>query len=670
MVRWAVVTVCGVLGLMWGLGLQAQDVQKLLQDYGTIITVYGDLTPGSERQILDTGAPISVITREELEASGVKTLQEALVELPGVTLHNQTGNPVESTVDLRGFPQGTSTAVFLDGVRLNDPQDNSVRWDVIPIEDVERIEVYRGATGPLYGGGALAGVVNIVTRRNPGIPRVDVKADGGSFSTFAGRLHASGSYKKFEFYATAQTSTSAGWRDNDGFRLDDGILRINYSPTSKQSLALLLQYNGGSEQAPGALTSSEMDQNPRQTPYNQADNTRGRQRLASLAYTASPAEGWSLSAQAYGRWADRDTLTTGRYGSGFLGSSSLGVGGLQAQARNVGASNGWTWDWSVGVEAGTSGMDAQGYFTDMEGGHKTPASDTSTHQHTAGAFFQGDLGRGDFHVFAGLRADRASYDYSDLMIPANGTDRTFRESTWRAGMLYHTGDWSSLFLTYSQGYRIPSIVDLFAYPGFYSNPNLVPTRAGDWEVGWRYLNDGWRFKVTAFDMSLTDEVVFVLTDPAHFIGQNQNVGSSYRRGVEAEVHIPLPKGFSCFATGSYQRSVITGGPYAGKDVPMVPDYLGTVGAQWNDADWTVRLAFSTVGPQRLDSDLSNVRPILPGYTTADLSVRYLWRGLTLQATVRNLLDKSYAGRGITNGYQDFYTPAYPCTALFSVMWSF
>ena len=68
-----------------------------------------------------------------------------------------------------------------------------MRWDIVPLEDVERIEVYRGATGPLYGGGALAGVVNIVTRRNPGIPRVDLLADGGSFGEAArAALHASG----------------------------------------------------------------------------------------------------------------------------------------------------------------------------------------------------------------------------------------------------------------------------------------------------------------------------------------------------------------------------------------------------------------------------------------------------------------------------------------------
>ena len=669
--RWVLVALAGLLGAAGGgVSVPAQDAQRLLQDYSTVITVYGERIPAEERKILDTGAPISVVTREDIDASGVRTLQEALVELPGVFLHNQTGNPSESTVDLRGFPQGTSTVVFLDGVRLNDLQDNSVRWDIVPLEDVERIEVYRGATGPLYGGGALAGVINIVTRRNPGIPRVDLQATGGSFGEAAGRVHGSGSLGPWEFYATAMKAKASGWRQNDGYDLDDGLLRLNYTPSDKQSMALLLKYSGGSEQAPGALTAQEMRDDPRQTPFNRYDGTRGRHRLASFVYSASPGLGWTLSAQAFGRWSDRDTLTAGRFGSGFVGSSSEGLGGVQAEARRTGASGPWTWDFSGGAEVTSGSLDARGFYTDVRGEHKVPASSTATDEDTAGGFLQGDVGRGPVHLFAGFRADRNTYGYSDFAVPANGTSRTFSESTWRAGLLWHTGDWSSAYLSFSQGYRIPSVVDLFAYPGFYSNPDLLPTRAKDWEAGWRYLEDGWRFKVSAFDMKLTDEVVFVLTDPVLFIGQNQNVGRSYRRGVEAEGHAPLPGGFSLFAAGTYQESEVTAGPYAGRRVPMVPRVQGTAGAQWGNADWTVRLAASWVGPQLLDSDLANARPGLPGYATVDLSARYLWQGLTLEISVSNLLDRSYVSRGVTNGFQDYFTPAYPLGARISVMWSF
>lgn len=664
---WAMGIVAGVLiaSQAW-----AQEARRLLEDYGTTITVYGDRIPAAERQILDTAATVAVLTREEIQASGAATIQEALALLPSVTLHDQTGNPAQSTVDVRGFPQGTSLAVFLDGVRLNDLQDNAVRWDVIPIEDVERIEVYRGATGPLYGGGALAGVVNIVTRRDPGIPRLDLKAGAGSFDGREARLHTSGTLGQWEWYAAGARHSSKGWRENDGFSLDDALLRAAWSPDEKQSLAFAYKYSGGSESDPGSLTAQELREDPRQSPFNRYDGTRGRHRIASLTYTASLWPGFSLSAQTFTRLHDRDTLTTGRFGSGFLSKDAERLSGLTLQIHAQGKRGDSTWQVDAGGEASSGRLDARGYFTDVAGGNPAPASRTSTGQRMEGAFAQGDVGFGALHLFAGGRADRNRYDYEDRLAAANDTARTFRESTWRAGTLYHFGEWSSAYLAFSQGYRIPSVVELFAYPGFYSNPDLVPARAKDWELGWRYLCDGWRFKVSLFRMEVRNEVVYVLTDPLLFIGQNRNVGASLRKGIEADGHVPLPAGFALFGAGSYQDTEITRGPYAGRRVPMVPRYSGSLGVQWSDPSWTARLTASWVGPQLLDSDLLNRRPSLPGYVTLDLSARYAFRALTVEAAASNLLDRSYVSRGITNGYQDFYTPAYPRAFRLSLTWSF
>jgi iron complex outermembrane receptor protein len=659
-----------IAGIAFAARPEAQEAQRLLEDYGTTITVYGDRIPAAQRQILDAPATVAVLTREEIQASGARTVQEALAQLPSVTLHNQTGNPVESTVDVRGFPQGTSLAVFLDGVRLNDLQDNSVRWDVIPIEDVERIEVYRGATGPLYGGGALAGVVNIVTRRDPGIPRLDLKAGAGSFDGREARLHTSGTLRQWEWYAAAMHRASRGWRENDGYSLDDALLRGAWSPDETQLLAFSYKYSGGSESDPGALTEEEMRKDPRQSPYNRYDGTRGRHRVASLTYTGSPSPGLSFSAQAFTRLNDRDTLTTGRFGSGFLSKDAERLSGLTLQAHAQGKSGSSTWQVDAGTEASSGRLDARGYFTDPQGGSQAPASRTSTGQRLEGAYVQGDLGLGAFHLFAGGRTDRNRYDYEDRLLPANDTRRTFRESTWRAGALQHFGEWSSAYAAFSEGYRIPTVAELFAYPGYYSNPNLVPARARDWELGWRYLQGGWRFKVSLFRMEVRNEVVYVLTDPLHFIGQNQNVGASLRKGIEADGHLPLPGGFSLFGAGSYQDTEVTDGPYAGSRVPMVPRYQASLGVQWSNPGWTARFSASWVGSQRLDSDLENRRPSLPGYATVDLSARYAFRALTVEASVTNLLDRSYAGRGITNGYQDFFTPAYPRSFRCALTWSF
>jgi outer membrane receptor protein involved in Fe transport len=103
---------------------------------------------------------------------------------------------------------------------------------------------------------------------------------------------------------------------------------------------------------------------------------------------------------------------------------------------------------------------------------------------------------------------------------------------------------------------------------------------------------------------------------------------------------------------------------------MVPRAQGTAGVQWSNADWSLSLSASWVGPQRLDNDLCGERRELPGYATANLSARYAYHSLTLEASLSNLLDRRYLSRGITNGYADYFTPAYPRGARLSAMWSF
>lgn len=669
-IGWGAVTLLAAALLGWGPEPRGQEAFRLLEDYGTEITVYGNRLAPAERKLLDTAAGVAVVTREELETAGVRTLQEALALVPGVVLHDAVGNGVETSVDLRGFPQGTSLAVFLDGVRINDLQDNAVRWDTLPVEDIERIEVYRGASGPMYGGGALAGVVNVITRRDPGIPRLDLTAGAGSFGAWKGRLHAAGSRGPLEFYLSGMTRKATGWRENDGYRLDDALFRLNATLPGRQSLALLAKYAGGAESAPGALTAEEMARDREQSPFNRFDGTRGRHRLASLTYGVSWGENWSLSLQGYERRHDRDTLTTGRYGSGFFTTSEERLGGATAEIRGTGTWSRGTWEVSAGAEGSSGRFDGRGFFTDTTGGGKVPASDTGTRERFRGAFAQGDLGWGPLHLLAGFRGDRAEYRYRDRRTPQNDAQRTFRENTRRLGTLLHLGERQSLFLTWSEGFRIPTVVDLFAYPGFYSNPGLVPTRARDWEAGWRYAGDGLRADVTVFRMRLRDEVVFVLTDPQWFIGQNQNVGRSRRDGVEANLRLPVGRGFTLFSGASYLESQVTAGPYAHTRVPQVPRITAAGGLSWSGGPWNAEGRILWVGSQFLDNDLTNQRHRLPGYATADLSVRYRKGPVTAEAVLTNLLDRKYAGRGITNGFTDYFTPAPPRALRVNLTWSF
>jgi outer membrane cobalamin receptor len=113
---------------------------------------------------------VQVITGDAVRASGAANLQEYLTRLPGVTINDEQGNSQQPDVSFRGFqatsvtgvPQGIS--VFVDGVRVNEPTVEEVNFDLLPLDDIERIEVVRGPTA-LFGRNTLGGALNIVTRR-------------------------------------------------------------------------------------------------------------------------------------------------------------------------------------------------------------------------------------------------------------------------------------------------------------------------------------------------------------------------------------------------------------------------------------------------------------------------------------------------------------------------
>lgn len=115
---------------------------------------------------LETAAAITVLTRDDLRRNGVSTLVEALEWVPGVQFSRL--NAANTAVGIRGFTGVLSDKllVLIDGRSIYSLFYSGVYWDehVLPIEDVERIEIIRGPGGTLWGANAVNGVVNVVTR--------------------------------------------------------------------------------------------------------------------------------------------------------------------------------------------------------------------------------------------------------------------------------------------------------------------------------------------------------------------------------------------------------------------------------------------------------------------------------------------------------------------------
>lgn len=136
-----------------------------------------------EQPISKTPASVSVVTAEEIAHKNIRTASEAIAMLPGVFDDRPQGMAdTANEISLRGFGEN-NILVLYDGMPLNDGYSGKINWSAIAIDDIDRIEMVRGAGSSLYGGKAVAGVINIISK-NSDQNKVKVYTSYGSNNTW------------------------------------------------------------------------------------------------------------------------------------------------------------------------------------------------------------------------------------------------------------------------------------------------------------------------------------------------------------------------------------------------------------------------------------------------------------------------------------------------------
>ena len=197
-----------------------------------VVTVSRVETPTEE-----VANAITVVTREEIERRQFRTVEDALRTVPGVSLVRSGGPGGTTTVFIRGA-SSEHALVLLDGIELNDVSLPAGGYDFATLGTaaVERIEILRGPQSTVHGSNALGGVVNILTRRGDGEPRVEAAIEGGSFGTLAGTAAVLGSRGGWSWFAAATRSTTDGFSaaperlgndENDASRTTGVDLRLD-----------------------------------------------------------------------------------------------------------------------------------------------------------------------------------------------------------------------------------------------------------------------------------------------------------------------------------------------------------------------------------------------------------------------------------------------------------
>ena len=166
----------------------------------------------SEKKLLDTAASVSVITDKDLNKMHINNLDEAFVKIPGVYVGRLSGiGSTTSQTVMRGVNAANSVAVLVDGVQVNDSYNGSVTWSAIPVDMVKRVEVLRGPASVLYGGNALAGVINIITK-DVDKTSVNLKLSYGSNNTQNHSLYVAGKASdKLDFNVNYEKKKTDGY---------------------------------------------------------------------------------------------------------------------------------------------------------------------------------------------------------------------------------------------------------------------------------------------------------------------------------------------------------------------------------------------------------------------------------------------------------------------------
>lgn len=637
--------------------------------------------PDAEQDARELPALVTVIERERIERSGTRTVQDLLSFETGVILYDQVGNDIQKTLDLRGFASGTGTAVYLDGARVNDPKNNTLALELIPIDALERVEVVRGSAAAVAGGGSEAGIVHLRTRHGEGLTG-SVRLGTGSDSATAlsgSVLWGSG---RWDGFFTASRDRNEGFRENAGGELDRWAASVGLDVGDGRRMSLTATSSDLGWGTPGALTREEWDTNPGASPFNRLDRIDDSSRLATIRYAGPLAGNLSLSANLFTRDRATETLSTGRaassFGGFFLDAATDDLGST-LQVDHTWESGRFRNRWIGGVEWREGDTRSLGSFTPASNPGSpdldAPDADNLAEHRAVALFFQNNFSPAQrWNVTFGARSDRDRIVYEErLPDPSLRDQRSYSELSLRGGITFAATDRVGLWIGYGESFLPPTVEEAFAFPGFGSNRDLDPEDSRSYEGGVRVHFRSADLDAAVFRIDTRDEILFDPTPtPDDPFGRNVNGGRTSRRGVEVVARGRASDRIAWFASATYVNAEFVGGTEDGNRVPLVPSRRFGAGFDASlPAGFALRVEGLHVGPQILDNDRSNSQPSLEAYSIAN--VRLSWapplaaasegRGPAFYAEVRNATDATYATRGIRafdfSTFEDatFYTPA-------------
>jgi iron complex outermembrane receptor protein len=565
---------------------------------------------------------ISLVTPEILSKMPKSAgAEEALRLIPGVRIDNQhDGERVH--VSIRG--QGILTerglrgiGVLIDGIPVNDPSGFAPDLYDVDWATVQKIEVLRGPSASLYGGGGSAGVLNITTLdgwKKPIGGEVNQTFGSNGFSKSLASID--GTHEDLDYRVSYSRTRGDGYRDHQAFRGNNFYEKINFNPSSRLSITQIISHADYFQQNPEGLNISQFDNlrqaNPDANPFNEYQKTN--RTTIGFHGTYSFSSMHDLEVNSFLRsW---DYKETSNKDAEYRNITNPGLSVQYNLHLNHGGIKN---DISVGADMKWQNIDLYKLQSASNPFRKESIDETNIEtdsllanqiisQRSIGIFALYKLSVGKFNLVGSVRYDAMNNELTDKMIGQDSakTVKNFKKASARIGLSYSLGNATTLFIDWSQGFLPPSTEELSSNPTGYSgfNTHLVPATSNCSEIGIRgYYNEKLSYEISGFIMN-TENDFFRFKQSGRgnqevFYG---NAGNSKRYGIETFISYEIVKNLSLqvaytYADYKYVSSVIdpvytdpayvlTSPPASGQWLPNSPKHQF-----YSEVTWSINKNF-------------------------------------------------------------------------------
>jgi len=593
-------------GLLCSKGLLAEEQPMSFVGEEMVVTATKTLNSISNAG----GSSVTVITAEELKSSGKRTVDEAIRGTSGIDVTSNGGVGALANVFIRGA-DSKNTLVLVDGVPASDPSNANREANLsnLSLDNVERIEIVRGAVSFLYGSGATAGVINIITKTGRSTPEAFAGVEGGTFRSYKFYGGANGQTGRLNYAFALSRLKTDGFSavdernkfmnptgkpfEKDGYQNTTLSSNLGFRVNEQTTVETVLRYTDASL----AYDSSGADQlgatqDSKQFSGRVALKMNYQPLVSTLYYTVNH--------------QDRRYLDSGVLSSTFNGKIyDLGWQGDLTAAENNTVSAGVNYQHeTISNESfglWSSQLDANGSATSL--------------------FLQDQWRLGGVVATGGVRYEE--------------NNKSGSKSTFRLAPSYTVGD--TIFkCSYGTGFRAPSLYELYSP---YGNTLLTAETSAGWDAGVEQkLGDGLKLGATYFQMDYTDRIDFDMATWKYA----QMPGKTKTHGVEsfAEWKPVAPLFFAITYTFTKTEDA------SGNELRRRPQHKVGLNGSWK-ASSTTRLAANLqwVGTSRdlgAKDDAGNTTNLLPAYLLAGISASHkLGNSVELYGRVDNLFDRWY-----------------------------